>query len=181
MRRASCFTLALTLLLGCAESDVRPILGPGAPTRPSAQVPANAVACPVIRISDGDTLVCSGEIRIRLILVDTPEMSQDPFGTQAKNVLSALAPVGSTVFLEYDLDRDDAYGRTLAYVWRADGQLVNERLLLQGVAVVAVYPPNIKYETRFRAAMQTAQAAGAGFWSTGGFNCLPADHRAGRC
>lgn len=168
-------------LAACAESDPRPIVGPGAPARPVAQLPANTVACPVIRISDGDTLVCAGEERIRLILVDTPEMSQPPFGAQAKEVLAALAPVGSTVQLEYDAERTDPYGRTLAYVWRADATLVNERLLQQGVAIVAVYPPNTRYETRFRAVMAAAQEAGAGFWSTGGFSCIPADHRAGRC
>lgn len=173
--------LSLLLVVGCAEADPRPIIGPPSAQTPSASIPANTVACPVIRISDGDTLVCAGETRIRLILVDTPEMSQDPYGSQARSVLNSLAPVGSTVQLEYDAERIDPYGRTLAYVWRADGQLVNERLLALGVAVVAVYPPNVKYERRFRNTMQTAQAAGAGFWSSGGFSCLPADHRAGRC
>jgi micrococcal nuclease len=59
--------------------------------------------------------------------------------------------------------------------------MVNEELLRAGVAVVSVYPPNVKYVDRFRAVSDSAQEARVGLWSGSAFECLPADSRAGRC
>ena len=41
---------------------------------------------------------------------------------------------GRQVQLEYDVNRLDAYGRTLAYVQLEDGRVLNKELVLRGLA-----------------------------------------------
>jgi micrococcal nuclease len=148
---------------------------------PGTAAGAGAATCVVARIVDGDTLVCAGGERVRLLLIDAPELSQAPFGAAARRALEALAPPGTWLGVEHDVRPIDRYGRTLAYLWLADGRMVNEELLRAGVALVAVYPPNVRHVERLRAAVAEARAAGAGLWATTAFECGPADHRAGRC
>ena len=136
--------------------------------------------CRITRIVDGDTVDCD-EQRIRLLLIDTPERNQPPFGAQAAAALEQIIPVGSTVRLEFDVRRTDRYNRTLAYLYTERGVLVNEALVRAGYAVPVVYPPNVRHVERIRAAAEQARAARAGLWAADGFACLPADARAGRC
>jgi micrococcal nuclease len=136
--------------------------------------------CRITRIVDGDTVDCDAQ-RIRLLLIDTPERNQPPFGAQAAAALAQLLPVGSTVRLEYDVRRTDRYGRTLAYLHTEGGVFVNEALVRAGYAVPVVYPPNVRHVERIRAAAEQAKAARAGLWSVDGFACPPRDARAGRC
>lgn len=140
-----------------------------------------ASACTVARVVDGDTLVCDDGVRVRLLLIDAPELSQAPFGEAAKSRLEELAGVGTVLRVEEDVQRLDRYGRLLAYLWLADDRMVNEELLRSGVAVVSVYPPNVRHVERLRAAVDSARAARAGLWATDAFDCEPRDHRAGRC
>lgn len=136
-------------------------------------------ACQVTRIVDGDTIECDGR-RIRLLLIDSPERSQAPFGAQAAAALAQLIPVGTPILVEYDVDRTDRYGRTLAYLF-VGRIFVNEAMVRQGFAVPLVYPPNVRYVERIRAAAAAARAARAGLWSVNAFDCLPVDARKGRC
>jgi micrococcal nuclease len=137
--------------------------------------------CVVQRVVDGDTLVCDSGDRIRLLLIDAPELSQRPFGGRARRELERLAPPGTTLGVELDVQPLDRYGRTLAYLWLSDGRMVNEELLLAGVAVVSVHPPNVRHVERLREAGVTARTEGAGLWATSAFDCEPHEHRAGRC
>jgi micrococcal nuclease len=148
----------------------------------SAHSPQNGARtpCRVTRIVDGDTMECDRR-KIRLLLIDTPERKQAPFGRQATDVLRRLAPVGSTVRLEFDVDRTDRYGRELAYVYTSDGRFINEAIAREGYAVPLVYPPNVRHVERIRAAYEAAKAARTGLWAVDAFSCLPADARRGRC
>jgi len=157
---------------------------PGAPA-PDGPVPQlatrSAAPCVVASITDGDTFRCEGGRRVRLLLIDTPEMAQGEFGAAARDALSELLPVDTEVTLETDIDPEDQYGRTLAYVVLADGRVANEELLRAGFAVVYVFPPNVEHVDRFRAAVAEAQAARRGLWALDAFACLPSDFRAGDC
>lgn len=144
-------------------------------------VPGSRVPCTVTRIVDGDTLHCDGIGSVRLLLIDTPELDQAPFGEAARAALAGLLPVGAPAELEIDVDPNDRYDRTLAYLHLSDGRIVNEELLRLGMAVVSVYPPNLKYVDRFRTVLEGARAERRGLWAEDAFGCLPADHRAGRC
>lgn len=148
-----------------------------------AAAPAAAQrTCTVERIIDGDTLVCAeSPIRVRLLLIDTPEMSQGEFGRAAREALLRLVPVGTVTRLELDIRELDRYGRILAYLYTADGRLANEEMARAGFAVPLVYPPNVRYVERIRAAAQEAREARRGLWSGTAFDCAPVDHRSGRC
>ena len=78
----------------------------------------------ITRVVDGDTLDVNGE-RIRLVLVDAPERDTRE-GPASTEYLRRLCPVGSAAVVDQDdLQRTDAYGRTLAVVWCGDRR-VNE-------------------------------------------------------
>lgn len=146
-----------------------------------AASPAAADTCVLQRVIDGDTIVCADGTRVRLLLIDTPEMDQGPYGRQAREYLVSLVPLGTPLELTRDVVRLDPYGRTLAYLFTPDGRMVNEEMARAGFAVVSVYPPNVRYVDRIRAAVRNAQEARAGLWETAAFECAPRDHRAGRC
>jgi micrococcal nuclease len=148
---------------------------------------APAAACVVERVVDGDTFVCLPELRsgaggerVRLLLIDTPELAQRPFGAAARDTAAALLPPGTRVRLELDVSARDRFGRLLAYVW-VDSVMVNRELVRRGMAVVAVYPPNVRHVDALRAAADSARSERRGLLSGSAFDCAPADYRAGRC
>lgn len=154
------------------------VLPPGAPL--AAQVPAAAV-CVIDHVVDGDTIGCQGGERVRLLLIDAPELAQGPLGRAAHAYLEALLPVGSSARLERDVEARDRYGRLLAYVYLPDGRMVNRELVRQGFAVPLVYPPNVRYVESIRAAADEAEADQRGLWSIPAFQCTPVDFRNGLC
>ncbi|MGH7589002.1 MAG: thermonuclease family protein [Gemmatimonadota bacterium] len=133
------------------------------------------------RVIDGDTLVCEENERVRLLLIDAPEAEQGPFGPAAEAFLSTLLPPGTRVRLETDVDPYDRYDRRLAYVYLADGRIVNRMMVRQGFAVPTVVPPNVRYIESIRAAADSARAAGIGLWAVSAFSCAPGEFRDGTC
>ena len=136
--------------------------------------------CIVTHIVDGDTFDCAGGGRIRPIGIDTPERGQGEIYLLARDALRALAGVGDTVELEWDVARRDRYGRLLAWVWR-DSVLVNEAMVAGGWAVLHTVPPNVRHVARLEAAQRAARERGVGLWGRNGFACSPPAFRQGRC
>jgi micrococcal nuclease len=133
--------------------------------------PAGAASTAVERVVDGDTIIVTGHVRVRLIGMDTPEVV-DPrkpvqcFGRAASQHMKSLLPKGTPVRLVYDADRYDRYGRTLAYVYRvSDGMFVNAALVRDGYARVLTIPPNVAHVNEFVALAADARRAGRGLWS----------------
>ncbi len=155
------------------QDTVLPDSGPPAPA--GATLP-----CRVTRIVDGDTIECEELGRVRLIGMDTPELSQAPYGRRATQALADLLPDDRRVQLELDVERRDRYGRLLAYVW-ADGAMINWQLVRQGWALVLTYPPNVAYVEWFTSAQRRAREDEVGLWATPAFDCPPIDRRRGRC
>lgn len=121
----------------------------------------------VTRITDGDTFR-AGEERIRLIGVDTPEVSfgVECYGREATAALERLIPVGTEVRLVGDVEPEDRYDRTLAYVYRrSDDLFVNLRLAEDGFAQPLTVPPNVAHEDDFAHAAARARQADLGLWS----------------
>lgn len=122
----------------------------------------------VARVLDGDTIETEAGLRVRYLLVDTPEVApsaaREPecFAEEAR-AANAMMVGGAEVGLEYDAERADAYGRALAYLW-LDGRMVNEILLERGYARLLYIPPNARHLARLRAVAQAAGEAGAGLW-----------------
>ena len=72
-----------------------------------------------------------------------------------------------TVRLEFDVERLDRFGRTLAYVWIGD-ELFNDTLVRDGYALVTTFPPNVRYVERFLDAQDEARSADRGLWNVCG-------------
>jgi endonuclease YncB( thermonuclease family) len=144
------------------------------------QRPAAPRSCTVQRIVDGDTLVCQNT-RIRLLLIDAPESGHEDFGLRAKLALEEMAPVGTRIRLEYDVQTHDRYGRPLAHIHTDRGLWLNLEMVRRGYAHVSVYPPNVRHVEQLRAAERKAREHSAGLWATTAFTCKPVDFRRGRC
>ena len=125
----------------------------------------------ILEVTDGDTIrvdLAGVETPVRLIGIDTPEedgpyTDEECFGEQASRY-TADALGDRDVELEFDVERTDRFDRVLAYVW-LDGELFNERILVDGFAVLATFPPNVRYIDRFTEAERRARDEGAGVWS----------------
>jgi endonuclease YncB( thermonuclease family) len=100
----------------------------------------------VVGITDGDTLTLLVEerqqVKVRLAEIDTPESAQ-PYGTQAKKELSALAFNREALVKEQDIDK---YGRVVGRVF-VDGLDVNAEMVRRGAAWV--YPDYAKDVTLY--------------------------------
>ncbi len=93
------------------------------------------MAATVISVGDGDTLrveEAGRKVTIRVACIDAPEMAQAPYGQQARQALSELLPVGSTVTLK--AQTKDRYGRTVAEVFTQSGANAGLSLVQQGYA-----------------------------------------------
>ena len=124
----------------------------------------------VERVVDGDTVDVKLEgtsTRIRLLNIDTPE-TVDPekpvecLGPEATEFLTAQLPPGTAVTVEYDEERLDGRGRTLAGVFTAGGTLVNAEVARQGLAAVDVVGGNDRFYPEVERARDEAVAAGRG-------------------
>jgi micrococcal nuclease len=136
---------------------------PGCGDPASACGPREAI---VERVIDGDTIVISGGVRIRYLLVDAPESTSgrdDCYGANATRLNTDLV-LGKAIELDYDIECRDAFGRTLAYV-TVDGQEVNRLLIERGFACVLHIPPNGDARAAELQALESAaRAARRGLW-----------------
>jgi micrococcal nuclease len=137
------------------------------------------LTCVVAKLADGDSFTCADGRKVRLLLIDAPEMAQAPWGQMAKRQLEMLARPGSTLRLELDRTPTDRYGRSLAYAW-VDTVMINEAMVASGWAVVLAYE-NVRHLERLQRAERAARAAKHGFWQAWAFRCRPVDFRARRC
>lgn len=124
----------------------------------------------VSRVIDGDTvelLTPRGKAKVRLIGVDTPETvhPQKPveyFGREASAFTKAFV-LGDTVYVEYDQEPTDRYGRVLAYLYRSDGAMLNLEIVRQGYGHAYTRYP-FRYMELFRKAEREAREEGRGMW-----------------
>ena len=134
----------------------------------SAGGPADGPFYRVLRVVDGDTVVLEQIGKVRLIGVDTPE-TVDPrrpvqrYGREASDYLKARL-LGESVRVEYDQQRTDKYGRTLAYLYLSNGVLVNLDIIEKGYGHAYVRFPFQKM-AEFRAAERGAREGQRGLWS----------------
>ncbi|MEK5217716.1 thermonuclease family protein [Psychrobacillus sp. FSL H8-0487] len=133
------------------------------------------------------------EYRIRLILVNTPESKgkykdkPQPYALEAYEFTKNLLVPGQKVWIEKGVEEFDKYDRLLAYVWldnvvlneeieTKDGDIVlvgeklgmkslNELLLREGLAQVAIYPPNTQYVDDFEAIQKQSKKNKKGMWN----------------
>lgn len=120
----------------------------------------------VARIYDGDTLTMATGEKVRLLQIDTPELSpSECYGAEARKALIAL--IGkSPVMLESDpvSDDQDQYGRLLRYV-KVGVINVNLKMVELGAATPYFYNGEKgKYSAQLLKAAQKAKAKKVGLW-----------------
>ena len=146
----------------------------------------------LVRVVDGDTIVVSKdseEYKVRLIGIDTPESvhsdasQNNEYGVMASNYTKSLLEDTTTVYLEFDQEETDPYGRKLAYVWLKDNisqhskqdianEMLNGILVRNGYAIDKCIPPNTKYADIFTELREDAYESKAGLWIYDGFTNL---------
>lgn len=176
LRRLAMPALALLLLTGCAgtpaaSSDSAPVTpATQATPTPSPTAELRGERAVVDRVIDGDTIDVrlNGAIeRVRLLNIDTPE-TKDPneivecLGPEATRYAEQLMAPGTVVGLEYDQERSDSYGRTLAGVFLEDGRLANAEIARQGLATPLLIEPNDRFLPPVEEAFAQAQHQGLG-------------------
>ena len=128
----------------------------------------------VSKITDGDTFYVKTEnsekFKIRLIGIDAPEsynvgkkFRKEYFGKEAKIFVTNLLK-NKKVKLTFDVQKTDRYGRILAYAYLENGVFLNQYLVENGFAVVATFPPNVKFVEIFTKAEKLARKKEVGLW-----------------
>ncbi len=128
--------------------------------RPAAGAPQGRVVT-IRSVIDGDTAVLEDGRRIRYLGINAPERGEAYFA-EATAVNRRLTE-GRRVRLEPDQVLEDRYHRLLFYVY-VDGEMVNARLIEEGLAHLLVIPPNLRHYDRLVQLQHQARAAGRGIW-----------------
>lgn len=176
MRFVTVLAAGVVLLGACALPEGPPATSAPVDLSDPLPVPDDAQSAVVVSVSDGDTVRLRGRgagpvpgepTRVRLLLVDTPEVADgaECFGAQATDRAEQLLPRGAEVRVEADRDLEDRFGRLLLHVWTDDGVNVGEALVADGYATVLQIDPNRRYLERFEAREDEARDAGRGLWS----------------
>ena len=136
--------------------------------------PAFLVPCRLIRVIDGDTIRVEYQGReqsVRYIGIDTPETVHpsrpvESYGPEASSYNRQLLSSGM-VYLSFDLEKRDHYGRLLAYVYSIHENrrvFVNLELVRAGFARARAYPPNVAYASLYERTADNARTRGVGIW-----------------
>lgn len=135
----------------------------------ASDLPAEAVVKEVI---DGDTIVLKQGQKVRYLGINAPEIrawdgrqwvfKRQIFGEEAKTCNERLVE-GKRIRLEYDRKKRDDYDRLLAYV-RVGDVFVNGELVREGLALMDVRVPNLKYQKMFLDFEKEARRFHRGIW-----------------
>ncbi|WFP52045.1 thermonuclease family protein [Methylomonas sp. EFPC3] len=133
----------------------------------------------VEKVFDGDTILLDDGRKVRLLGINTPEIagrikSAEAGGEQAKQWLR-LKLEQRKVFLQGDVEKQDKYQRTLAYVFNENKQLINVELVKRGLATVNIHPPNLRYVNELLAAQEEAERGNIGVWSDAAYSPTPVE------
>lgn len=126
----------------------------------------------LIRVIDGDTIeveLNNTQYSVRLIGINTPEsVAPDNYktknsieGTEASNTVKDMLSDIKTIYLQKDISDTDKYERILRYVWlekptdenninEISTKMLNAILVNKGIAEIATYKPDTKYEWAFK-------------------------------
>lgn len=161
--------LALILFLFTSALGIRGLSGKDESNVPQPIIPTpfEEKTYQVSRIIDGDTIEIENGQKVRLIGVDTPELDdKDPvkkcYAQKAKEKTQELLE-NKIIKMERDVSSTDKYQRLLRYIW-VDDIFLNDYLVRNGFAMVATFPPDVKYQKQFQQAQQEAMEKKMGFW-----------------
>lgn len=123
---------------------------------------------------DGDTarFIIGGEdIKVRFLSIDAPEIEKedkeaDPYGMESSVYTCEKLTNANKIYLEYDeaADREDKYGRLLAWVW-VDDSLLQANLIENGLAKVRYTYDKYKYNDLLLQKENKAKEEKINIWS----------------
>ena len=128
--------------------------------------PANAQVR-IVKVYDGDTVTLSSGEKVRLLQIDTPELSPtECYGEEAKSALTSMLNQIGTLSLKEDprLDKVDRYGRLLRYLFIGNTN-INLKMVEVGAAAPFFYKGDKGlYSSQILKAAQSAKARSLGLW-----------------
>ncbi|MCC7429787.1 thermonuclease family protein [bacterium] len=102
------------------------------------------------------------------------QQEADKIGKQIKTILlhgektnefvNSLVKKGDKIKIEFDKLKENEFGELLAYVYLADGKMLNEEILAKGMADLYVIKANKKYHPKLVKAFQEARQKEIGNW-----------------
>lgn len=133
-------------------------------------------------IYDGDTIQLNDGRKLRLIGIDTPEIGKkgnksQPYARKAKQALKRLLATNKNIFLSYDEEKKDRYGRLLAYAFLTDGTDIQAELIAAGLAISIVVGVNDANLSCYRILEQKARQQKQGLWSLQEYRFRPASNK----
>lgn len=139
----------------------------------------------VADVTDGDTLVLSDNVTVRLVGLQAPKLPLDrpnfkewPLAKEARKALEELV-LGRRLTVRPASKPVDRWGRTLAHLERDDGLWVQGEMLRLGWARVYTFPDNRALAANMLALEREARAAKLGIWGHP-YYAIVAPERAGR-
>ncbi len=137
-----------------------------------------------IRAQDGDSLLIQDQsgnkTQLRLLGIDTPEYSQEPWGKRAQNFVYSQIQAGEQIWIEYGREKTDKYSRTLAYVfYEGNGQkkFLNEEILRNGWAEIFIFDKNDPHNQKLKDALAFAKSNQLNIWQSNGLSLSPYKYR----
>jgi len=160
-----------TVVVGAPESltSINP------DTLPQSSSPCRAPEMvEITHVVDGDTVDVVakwGGETVRMIGLNSPEVGHggdqgDCFGRESADYANEKLS-GTWAWLSFDLECEDQYGRTLAYVTISDDPILGffqRDLLRQGLAEDYRFEPNVSYAELFSADEAYAKNRDIGMW-----------------
>lgn len=141
-----------------------------------ADAPRGPTRAVVDYVYDGDTaemLVDGFAESVRFVNIDTPETDSgngypECWATEATDRSRELLPEGQEVWLTWDGELRDGFGRLLSHIFvgeePTEDDWVNLGLVREGHAVAYIFSENDSFRDEFEAAQQEARNADRGLW-----------------
>jgi endonuclease YncB( thermonuclease family) len=122
----------------------------------------------IASITDGDTIKLTDGKSVRFLQIDTPELNGDEcYAKEAQVALANLLNIRGILRLTTDpnLDKVDAYGRLLRYVFKGKTN-INLEMVKIGAATPYFYKRELgRYSAQLLKAAETAREKKLGLWS----------------
>ncbi len=125
-------------------------------------------------VIDGDTIILEDGsekgMKVRLIGINAPESRdfkhrrKEAYGKEARAHMIKLLN-DKRVRIEFDVEKQDRYGRILAYVFSEDGTFINGQMVKDGYAELMTIAPNVSYVSELTKNQAYARRNGKGMWS----------------
>ena len=137
------------------------------------------------KVKDGDSLVIESLVdghteEVRLLGIDTPEYSQEPWGKRAREFVLSQITQGESLSIETAEPVRDKYGRLLAFVFYSENGeklLLNEEILEHGYAEIFILNKWNSYNQRLKEAEAKARELALNIWSSNGLEMHPYEYR----